>query len=75
MNLPSGTLANPDYEIDNIFEDRRVAVRVQLDRKEAEELVKLYSFLGTLECVSEEAFLDTLREAVSEWVKTFPQMK
>lgn len=74
----SGQLGNNRYEIDSLIPGIRAAVRVQLDRAEAEALVRWHrpGIIGPMaeqfDLSDDETFLDALIEAVHAWVATFP---
>lgn len=79
----SGEMGNPRYQIDALPREwrYRMAVRVQLNRHEAEAFVRWYrpdiaSFpiREVPDLADDETFLDVLIEAVHAWVGTCPAL-
>lgn len=80
MKFDAGELGNPDYQIDALPRDHhRAALRVQLNRKEAEALIKwhrpeiaAFPIQEVPDLADADSFLDALIEAVHAWAATFP---
>lgn len=75
QNIVSGVIGSSDYQIDSLV-PHKFAVRVQIDREQAEYLVRLSlrDHPSALQRVlaDDDALCDALVEVVRSWVATFP---